>query len=136
CISFASSKPANQQQHNDGRRHADAFVSSPYRNNLLSSSPNLLCPAPPTVVAVPSLLSAGLSPMKPISDWHSNPIARRVRHKRQRLPPSLLIENASDPLFRCREVSCPRHLRSRLATIRPAKVLRTCKHPCQSAQHF
>jgi len=29
---------------------------------------------------------------------HSNPIAHRVRRKRQRLPPSLLIENASERL--------------------------------------
>jgi hypothetical protein len=29
----------------------------------------------------------------------SNPVAHRVRRKRQRLPPSLLIENASDQLF-------------------------------------
>src|SRR5439155_3415064 len=30
------------------------------------------------------------------TDCRSNPIAHRVRRKRQRLPPSLLIENASD----------------------------------------
>jgi hypothetical protein len=37
--------------------------------------------------------------------WHSNPIAHRVRRKRQRLPPSLLIENASDQLsFHLRSV--------------------------------
>ena len=30
------------------------------------------------------------------ANWRSNPIAHRVRRKRQRLPPSLLIENASD----------------------------------------
>jgi hypothetical protein len=39
---------------------------------------------------------------------------------RQRLPPSLLIENASDPVFRPRHLSCPRRFRSRLATIRPS----------------
>jgi hypothetical protein len=48
------------------------------------------------MVAVLSLLSAGLPSLKSILDWHSNPIAHRVRRKRQRLPPSLLIENVSD----------------------------------------
>jgi hypothetical protein len=48
----------------------------------------------------------------------SNPIAPRVRRKRQRLPPSLLIENASDRVpLRCQS-SCPRRFRSSLATTR------------------
>ena len=37
-----------------------------------------------------SPLSATLPPLKPITSWHSNPIAHRVRRKHQRLPPSLL----------------------------------------------
>jgi hypothetical protein len=41
------------------------------------------------------------------ANWHSNPIAHRVRRKRQRLPPSLLIENASDRLFSLSSRSCP-----------------------------
>ena len=52
---------------------------------------------------------------------HSNPIGPRP--PRQPLPPSLLIENASDPVFRPRHLSCPRRFRSRLATIRSSGLL-------------
>src|SRR5207302_8070285 len=48
----------------------------------------------------------------------SNPIAPRVRRKRQRLPPNLLIENASDRDPPPRKKSAPRRFRSRLAAIR------------------
>src|SRR6202041_3485260 len=50
---------------------------------------------PTTLTAFPPCLAAF---PKPCSDpgCSSNPIAHRVRRKRQRLPPSLLIENASD----------------------------------------
>src|SRR5271167_1495275 len=60
----------------------------------------------------PALPSRKLTP-----GAHSNPIGRCP--PRQRLPPSLLIENASDPVFRPCHLSCPRRFRSRLATIRP-----------------
>ena len=40
-------------------------------------------------------------------DCRSNPIAHRVRRKRQRLPPSLLIENASDRDPRSAPRVCP-----------------------------
>jgi hypothetical protein len=47
----------------------------------------------------------------PALDWvpncHSNPITQRVRRKRQRLPPSLLIENASGVSFRLPGNSLP-----------------------------
>ena len=98
-------------------QHADAFVSSPYRNNLLCSSPSVSPQTPATIVAVLSLLSSGLPSLRSILDWHSNPIAYRVRRKRQRLPPSLLIENASHRLFPLTRSVCPRRFRSRLATI-------------------
>ena len=52
-----------------------------------------------TIPAALSQLSASPPSLDSISDWHSNPIAHRVRRKRQRLPPSLLIENASDRHF-------------------------------------
>ena len=62
--------------------------------------------------------AAALPPLDSAANWHSNPIAHRVRRKRQRLPPSLLIENASDRVpLRCQS-SCPRRFRSSLATIR------------------
>jgi len=49
------------------------------------------------------------------NDGRAVPIAHRVRRKRQRLPPSLLIEDASDrvPVLAPPGL-CPRHLRSRL----------------------
>ena len=47
-----------------------------------------------------------------------HPIAHRVRRKRQRLPPSLLIENASDRDPCSTQRSIPRRFRSRLATTR------------------
>ena len=50
---------------------------------------------------------------------HSNPIVHRVRRKRQRLPPSLLIENASERLPLPTRSVMPRRFRSRLATTRP-----------------
>src|SRR6266478_4273394 len=48
----------------------------------------------------------------------SNPIAHRVRRKRQRLPPNLLIENASDRGPPPAQKSAPRRFRSRLAATR------------------
>src|SRR5580704_19484176 len=41
------------------------------------------------------------------TDHRSNPIAHRVRRKHQRLPPSLLIENASDRVPLRRESVLP-----------------------------
>jgi hypothetical protein len=48
-------------------------------------------------------------------------VADFARHfgKRQRLPPSLLIENASDVFLAFQNIVCPRRFRSRLATTRP-----------------
>ena len=52
---------------------------------------------------------------------HSNPIASRVRRKRQRLPSSLLIETVSPRSPRLRpSLPAPGRFRSRLATIRPS----------------
>ena len=75
---------------------ADLVLSSPYRNSLPVGFLILFLLAASTVPTLLSLLSASLPSLKPISNWHSNPIAHRVHRKRQRLPPSLLIENASD----------------------------------------
>ena len=61
----------------------------------------------------------GLLPaLASVPNYHSNPITQRARRKRQRLPPSLLIENASDVFLAFRRTACPRRFRSRLATIR------------------
>ena len=57
------------------------------------SLPGFLRPSQPSL----SLLSArALTLDCCIPNCRSNPIAHRVRRKHQRLPPSLLIENASD----------------------------------------
>src|SRR6516162_10068628 len=55
-----------------------------------------------------------------VPNSHSIPIVQRVRRKHQRLPSSLLIENASDSALDPRTLFCPRHFRSSLATIRPS----------------
>ncbi len=77
-------------------RHANAFVCSPEVHDV-SHHP------PPTLLqlsAAPHTLSIGSSRAYPSTcsapNRPSNPIAHRVRRKHQRLPPSLLIENASD----------------------------------------
>ena len=53
-------------------------------------------------------------------------IAHRVRRKRQRLPPSLLIENASDRDPAPPQQSAPRCFRSRLATTHPESSPPAC----------
>jgi hypothetical protein len=99
--------------------------------------------------AAPRFAHASAGTGAPINDCHTiNPLrqcsptgrfanrlpfkshsAHRARRKRQRLPPSLLIESASDldpapPLQ-----SAPRRFRSRLATIRPEPSLSFSKDP-------
>ena len=79
--------------------HADARVCPLPLHYLATNFPHallLISAATPTIrMAFPPRLAAL---PKPRSDpgCRSNPIAHRVRRKRQRLPPSLLIENASD----------------------------------------
>jgi hypothetical protein len=111
------------------RRHDDASVCLP---GVQDPSPDL----PPTVLqllAAPhtSLIRLFRAHSQSFCDpnCRSNPIAHRVRRKPQRLPPSLLIENASDRLFPKREVSCPRRFRSRLATTRPEPQLSRRRTP-------
>ena len=108
------------------RQHADALVSPPCRDCPFSNLPFHPFAAPPMITSElshfhPALPSRNLTPGEP-----SNPIGPRP--PRQRLPPSLLIENASDPVFRPCHLSCPRRFRSRLATIRQSDekgVIRT-----------
>jgi hypothetical protein len=65
--------------------------------------------SPRTFGAVDNLHS--LRPCSPalhlVPNCHSNPIARCVRRKRQRLPPSLLIENAAHQDFLTSPTSAP-----------------------------
>ena len=98
-------------------RHADTSVCSPELHDIPHYPPPTLrqLSAPPHTVSI--AFSGAYSSTCCAPNRRSNPIAHRVRRKRQRLPPSLLIENASDRRFPKREVSCPRRFRSRLATI-------------------
>ena len=100
------------------RQHAGVLVCPPYANRPFATFPLRQFAARrmiPTQLPIlrPALPSRNLTP-----GAHSNPIGPRP--PRQRLPPSLLIENASDPVFRPRHLSCPRRFRSRLATTRPS----------------
>ncbi len=74
--------------------------------------------APPMFPTSPFPLAGLLPALASVPNYHSNPITQRVRRKRQRLPPSLLIENASDVFLAFQNIACPRRFRSRLATIR------------------
>ena len=102
--------------------HIDAFVCLPhgdrfprhYLRTLLQAHAAL------STIATRPFPFAGACPTLDLAaNCRSNPIAHRVRRKRQRLPPSLLIENASvrDPAPP--QESAPRRFRSRLATNRP-----------------
>lgn len=88
-------------------------VGHPLTALRLISSPRIgsFLPHPLAVystIATPLLpFSTDLPNLKPVPDRHSNPIVHRVRRKRQRLPPSLLIENASDRVLSLRSRSCP-----------------------------
>ena len=119
CMYFDSSSQLPHQRLWDVRQHAGVLVCPPYANR-----PFAIFPLPqfaarrmiPTQLPIlrPALPSRNLTPGP-----HSNPIGPRP--PRQWLPPSLLIENASDPVFRTRHLSCPRRFRSRLATSRPGE---------------
>ena len=80
-------------------RHVDARVCPLPLHYLASNFPLalwLISAATPTIpMAFPPRLAA-LPKLRSAPGCRSNPIAHRVRRKRQRLPPSLLIENASD----------------------------------------
>jgi hypothetical protein len=77
-------------------------------SRIFNTIPTILTAFPPRLSALPKLCSD--------PRCRSNPIAHRVRRKRQRLPPSLLIENASVRYPAPRQKSAPRRFRSRLAT--------------------
>src|SRR2546427_45934 len=80
-------------------RHADALVCLPHRDTLprpAARSPRLAPAIPSTITRPPFQFASSLPVFDSATNCRSNPIAHRVRRKRQRLPPSLLIENASD----------------------------------------
>jgi hypothetical protein len=90
---------------------------------VLTRSPRHLSAPPPTLrqlSAPPHTVSIDFSGAYSSTccapNRRSNPIAHRVRRKRQRLPPSLLIENASERLPLPTRNVMPRRFRSRLAT--------------------
>src|SRR5712691_2594353 len=49
-----------------------------------------------TITTPPPRFASALPVVDSLTDCRSNPIAHRLRRKRQRLPPSLLNDNASD----------------------------------------
>src|SRR6266851_1055012 len=83
----------------DVLRHFDAFVCLPLGDTLPCHGPRILRQPSVTLSAIttpPVQFTSVLPVLDPATNRRSNPIAHRVRRKRQRLPPSLLIENASD----------------------------------------
>src|SRR5207302_2710421 len=100
----------------DVLRHADAFVCLPHRDLLSRNCPRTRLQATATfstITTPPFQFITALPVLDSATDCRSNPIAHRVRRKRQRLPPSLLIENASDPDPCSTQRSTPRRFRSR-----------------------
>src|SRR5712692_3937476 len=79
--------------------HAGALVCPPPLRRLSGHFPHTLSLIFNTIPTIATAFPPRLAALpEPCSDprCRSNPIAHRVRRKRQRLPPSLLIENASD----------------------------------------
>jgi len=105
----------------DALRHIDAFVCLSHGDTLPYHGPRILPKASATLSAItmpPVQFTSVLPVLDSATDCRSNPIAHRVRRKPQRLPPSLLIENASVRYPAPPQKSAPRRFRSRLATIR------------------
>jgi hypothetical protein len=101
--------------------HAHALVCPPLLHRPSHSFPHtlsLISAATPTLRTAFRPRLAVLPKLCSDPGCRSNPIAHRVRRKRQPLPPSLLIENASDLDPAPPMQSAPRRFRSRLATIR------------------
>ena len=99
-------------------RHAHALLCPPHLEQALSQfSAHTLGTSRGPVDHLDRLLQlfSGLECACPDSNLHPNPIAHHVRYKDQRLPPSLLIENASDQNPAPHQQSVPRRFRSRLA---------------------
>src|SRR5271169_3022904 len=101
--------------------HAAALVRPPPLLRLSGHFPHtlsLIFNTIPTILTAFTLRLAALPNLCSDPRCRSNPIAHRVRRKRQRLPPSLLIENASVRYPAPPQKSAPRRFRSRLATNR------------------
>jgi hypothetical protein len=76
--------------------HADAFVRPSSPSNLFPALPPALLQLSGAAHTLTIRSSRTHHKALATPNCRSNPIAHRVRRKRQRLPPSLLIENASD----------------------------------------
>ena len=90
--------------------HADPSVHSLPVDRLSRNSTRALLQArapPSTISTKPIQFAGGLPALDWVPNCHSNPITQRVRRKRQRLPPSLLIENASKVIPGLPEDSSP-----------------------------
>jgi len=91
-------------------QHADPSVCSLPVDTLSRSCPHRflqVLAAPSTISVRPFAVTGALPALHSVPNCHSNPIAQRLRRKRQRLPPSLLIENASGVSSRLPENSLP-----------------------------
>ncbi len=78
--------------------HVDPFVCSLTVHAFSRDFPRALLQARAALATIstkPIQFAGGLPALDWVPNCHSNPITQRVRRKRQRLPPSLLIENAS-----------------------------------------
>ena len=87
----------------DALSHADLSVCSLPVNTLSHNFRYALLqtlPALSTIPLQPFQFAGALPALDWVPNCHSNPITQRVRRKRQRLPPSLLIENASGLISR------------------------------------
>src|SRR5207237_4914538 len=94
-----SSLPCPPHHPRDVLRHANAFVCLPHGDTLPHPGPCTPRLAPAmrsTITTIPFQFATALPVIDSATNCRSNPIAHRVRRKHQRLPPSLLIENASD----------------------------------------
>ncbi len=90
--------------------HADPSVCSSLAGTILRNRPDglLLTFSAPSILSTPPFPFAGALPvLDSVPNCHSNPITQRVRRKRQRLPPSLLIENVSNAILRLPGNSSP-----------------------------
>src|SRR5207253_11311970 len=105
----------------DVLRHANAFVCLPHGDTLPHPGPCTPRLAPAmrsTITTTPFQFATALPVIDSATNCRLNPIAHRVRRKHQRLPPSLLIENASERFPLPTPSVVPRRFRSRLATTR------------------
>jgi hypothetical protein len=111
----------------DVLRHIDAFVCLPHGDRFPSHCLRTLLQAHAalsTIATRPFPFACACPTLDLAANWHSNPIAHRVRRKRQRLPPSLLIENASDRDSHSAPKVCPETFPIKASDNKPGMISR------------